>query len=414
MISICLIITSIVYIFAEGFNYVMYKIKKNNVQKSFNIIKKHNTSEMRLAKINSLKYRYFDDQLHHNSQLKISLEELFYRKLPLEKIPRDNLAESINYQLNNGNFSVDDIDIIDNFLSKVEKKLDIEIGSNYENVDYKYIKWGHENISAVYKPLPLTCAMYLMRKYSDLYYYHHGFRKINFDNVDIWDNCVDDDNPIILMHCSIGGNMFYKQFVRKLLENNRRVIIPEVRSISWRNTDSISIMDDICSDIKKYIDTNHVNYPTLICHSFGCNLGCNFINCFNPKIKKIIFIEGGIFLPRIMNIYTYFNMSWSELFSLPADDIITIPFFIKEMGCQYYFKRNMWLDRSLLNGFTDVEKNGNIHIVLAENDTKVITKPIVDYIISKKMPYTYKVFENERHASFIHNHAIQNHVVNLA
>ena len=126
-----------------------------------------------------------------------------------------------------------------------------------------------------------------------------------------------------------------------------------------------------------------------------------------------------VFIPRLLTIYQLFNdnaydLSMDFIKNNKASELFYIPLFYRDLYLQFYMQRCLSLADNVLLGTTTYEKiDDKIHVILAENDNKVILDDVLHYLTSKKYNCKIKIFENKIHGDFAFDKTMQQYVINI-
>ncbi len=120
-----------------------------------------------------------------------------------------------------------------------------------------------------------------------------------------------------------------------------------------------------------------------------------------------------------MNIFKLFNeSSISTAINVIKEgnysDLLSIPFFYRDLYLQFYMQRCLTLTDSILIGESEYEQlDDKIYVILSRNDNKIVVDDLVHYLTSKKYKCDIKIFDNMRHGDFAFDDNMQNHVIKL-
>jgi pimeloyl-ACP methyl ester carboxylesterase len=275
--------------------------------------------------------------------------------------------------------------------------------------------------------------MKIIKIHTDRYLKKNNFIKMVCNNgLIIWYKIglTKPNHANIFIHSSIGGLSIYKNFINKLSDkigDTYTTILLEIPGISFGNNIYIPpTIYSITQYLVSFIKLNKINNINIMGHSFGCNVVSCLINRFYKDLRdngillnKTILIEGLVFLPRLMNIYKFFN---ENSFTMVTDiikrgnyrDLVSIPFFYRDLYLQFYMQRCLSLTDSTLVGLTEYEQLDNkIHLILSEDDDKIIVNDLVYYLQSKRYKCDIKIFDNVRHGDFAFDERMQDHAIEL-
>lgn len=413
-----------IYFIIELIYYIKYRIQ-------YKILNNFRNIENVDRNLSKRQIEIVIDEMRHVKNIKGHVLDLFYNNINHEEIPRklihDITSQHLYFPFHN-DLDHQQLHHINSVIDYYEHKLGIKFSENNYDISSSYIKWGENDIKSWYKPIIITITSNIVKLSSDYILRNNGFNNIKFSNgFKIWYRygTINKSSAKVFIHSSLGGLLIYKNFIKQL-STETTIILPEIPGISFGNNVFIPpTIYKMTEQIIDFIKDNNIKEFDMCAHSFGCNFIACVINRFQEelfkydiKIKKTIIIEGIVFIPRIMNIYKFFNDNAlstiiSSIKAGDYGDLISVFFFYRDIYLQYYTQRCVSATDSILLGNTEYEKTGEIHLILAENDNKMLTDDLLHYLDSKKMNCNIKVFENKIHGDFALNSDMQNYVLNL-
>lgn len=188
--------------------------------------------------------------------------------------------------------------------------------------------------------------------------------------------------------------------------------MPEVPGISFTENYNIppsidQIVQDVFSFTNNYTQINQIN---LMGHSLGNSFCVAFINKYPTYVNNFFCIEGQIFFNRGLKIYA--NLQ-SDIADIPYKDILSIPFFYRNLFVQYYFIKQVSLDTCCIYDLAEPHNQHiKIHMFHAKMDDKILIFPQINYANKKNIPIRYHIFEgNYPHGSFVLNNTFKKYVM---
>lgn len=425
MIWIMLIST---YLILESLNYVKYIFQ----YKVLNDFRNTNNCDRFITENKAIILK--NDIIHHVKNIPDQITDLFYKKTMYKNIPKkllyDNMCKTFYYP-HHTNLSTKNTELVDDIIfhfEKMENHKFINTDSDeYQNVHS--IDWCENKIKSWYRPILITGIMKLIKLYTNNFLKKNGFVKISYPNgMNIWCRygTINKQVADIFIHASIGGLVIYRSFIKKLKSDNT-IILLEIPGIAFGNDvylpPTIYAMTKILVDYLIFSKFTKIN---MMGHSFGCNFVSCLINRFqddlknnNIEIDKTILIEGLVFIPRLMNIFQYFNENAFNTISKIImggnyGDLFSIPFFYRDLCLQFYMQRCLSFTDSVLLGMTEYEQIDNkIHVILSKEDDKIIINDVIHYLDSKKYKCVIKIFDERRHGDFAFDDDMQEHVISI-
>jgi hypothetical protein len=412
------------YVTLESLNYIRYLFQ----YKSLNDFRNVDDGDKLLTENKVLILK--NDIQNHLKNVPSQVTDLFYDQTTYDKISKkilhDNMCKTFYYP-HHDDLTEDHGQLIHELIESCENENNIKFSDSH--VSTESLNWSENKIKSWYRPIFVTLLMKTIKLYTDYFLVRNKFVKISYPNgMNLWhrDGTVNKSTVTIFIHASIGGLVIYKDFIKKLKDTDS-IILLEIPGIAFGNDiffpPTIYSMAKLLTD---HLKINKFEKINMIGHSFGCNFVSCVINRFyddlkknNIEINKTILIEGLVFIPRLMNIFKYFNKN-SFLTAIEMiregyiSDLLSIPFFYRNLYLQFYMQRCLSFTDSVLLGMTEYEQmNNKIHILLSGNDNKVILDDVVHYLNSKEYKGIVKIFDNRRHGDFAFDNDMQNYVIDI-
>lgn len=290
------------------------------------------------------------------------------------------------------------------------------------NVHHDRVRHNKHNIISWFNILPIYLLTRGVNVGVMMYMKYLGYKCYRFESgLKIWYNEYDQKKgtPLVFFHASVGGVTFQAPSIGHL-HNNRNIIMPEIPGVSFIDTyecpPSISeIIENVNEFIlNHYIDNNIDNETNikinLMGHSLGCTICSAYINKYPKCIDHFFCVEGQIFFPRALRISEDFA---SKPEDIPAEDLIIVPLFHRDLYVQYFMIKRLTLDSTMLFDMDDEGfKNIKIHMYHIKIDRKILIRPQLEYAAHKKIKLDYHLFDGDySHGSFATNKKVRDYVL---
>jgi hypothetical protein len=415
---IFLLLSGIIF---EIYRYIKYLLARKRLDadkpiiKSCDVINHHNMKKT------------FQDLEEFPELLEDMLCDLFYRKIKPEEMNFENACEGLF------NITGRDEQYKTN-IKRVVKLYQLKERSKGRNVlnGQKIFNTVSRNarIHSWFPIFPINVIGKLFNLIIELYMRLVGFkyRICEKSGVKIWHNQYKKEKgiPLVFFHASVGGVSLHFGTM-KYYHDTCNIILPEIPGVSFLNVvdrppTSCQIIDDVCDFIENHYVKNDIHNDihyenakvdmsklkiNVMGHSLGNTLCCAFINKHPEYIQNFFCVEGHIFFPRSLRVYADFE---KDVFRLPYEDLITVPFFHRDLYVQYFIKK-LNPDAVFLFDMNDQKQHIKIHMYHSGTDSLLPISPQLDYAKKKGFKINYHIFEGDyTHGSFVLNSSIRQYV----
>lgn len=345
-----------------------------------------------------------------------TVDDLFYNKLSLEEMNFEEVCIALFELVDNHEQYKDEIKQLVKYHQILHRKNGRVI---FNKIDTYHPKIdSNTKLQSWFIILPI----FLLTKisYYLVHFYMRFYLKFNIlrlkNGIDIWYNNYDEKKgkPLLFFHASTGGCTILAPSLKRLNEDYN-IIMPELPCLSFTsNVDEPLLMSEIVNSVHSFIKQKYTNQSieqiNIAGHSIGTAICCGYINKYPEFIDSFFSIEGQIVFPSSIKISHSFNKTLNEL---PADQLLTLPFFDRNMIVQYYFLKHITLDVLLFDMNSDDKKHIKLFIYHLKNDVRALIDPQLNYFKRKNISVKYHIFNgNYCHGSFAFNKNIRDYVLN--
>lgn len=403
ILSIILIAWAIIDIY----RYIKYTHMHKKLSHSSEIIRETNHDNIKFL-LNDLKT--------HSDIFENTVKDIFYNKLSLEEMNFDEVCIALFDLIGNHEQYRDEIKQLVKYHQLKQRKNNRDIFNNHNSCHSRI-----DSKSKIYSWFIILPILLLTKiAYYAVFCYMKFYMKFNNmklnNGIDIWFNNYDPKKgkPLVFFHASSGGITILAPALRNL-NQNYNIIMPEIPCLSFMNNMNkpplmSEIIDSVHTFIKKNYKSNHIDQINLMGHSIGTAFCCGYINKYPKFIDSFFSIEGQIVFPSSLKISHSFSKNINEL---PTDQILTIPFFDRNMHVQYYFMKHLTMDLLLFDLDSEDKKHIRIFMYHVKNDKRVSIDHQLNYLERKKFPIKYHIFNGDYcHGSFALNNNIRSYILN--
>lgn len=360
-----------------------------------------------------------------------TIMDIFYFKVKMEDMCFDDVCDAL-YEL----FSQDpqyreDIKLLVKKLQLREKRLRNRTIFT-SNIYHNRLRHGYRKLKSWFPILPIYLITRGVGLLVTIYMKILGYRYFLFKNgLKIWYSCYDKKKgvPLIFFHPSVGGVSL--QFtVLKYFHNTHNIIMPEIPGVSFLDhPDKPPAISEIINDVHTFITQHYIEESltsksnqssikvdhsklkiNLMGNSLGCSICAAYINMYPKIVDNFFCVEGQIFFPRALRIFAAFE---AHIGNIPSADLISVPFFHRELYVQYFMFKRLTLDFTCIYDMTtDDNKHIKIHMYHIKNDQRLLIKPQLEYAHKKHIPITYHLFDGDySHGAFVLSGEFKKYVV---
>lgn len=416
MIIIIWLSLTILWIVIDICRYIRYVIN----YKKFNEPVKHRDTNHENIKI------LLKDLDENTDMFEILIKDLFFNKMEIEDVNYDDVCLSIFEMVGEFNEYRDEIKkLVKRFQLKMRKQKRNVFTSPHRSLRVKSQK---HDIKSWFNILPIYMLTRSINIYVSTYMLFLGYKHKTCDNgLKIWYSPYKKEygTPIVFFHGSVGG-LTVQYFALKYFYFKHNIIFPEIPGISFLDADdkppALSEIIDNVNDFLQYYakeqmtDSEINNDPdklkiNLLGHSLGTILCASYINKYPKNIDTFFCVEGQIFFHRIMKVCTELNR---ELKEIPQEDLISVPLFHRDLYVQYFLIKRFTMDYTMLYDMSSEDKKKiKIYMYHAENDSRLLIQPQIEYAKRKNIQIKYHLFPgNLPHGAFVLNQNMRNYVLN--
>lgn len=355
------------------------------------------------------------------------IHDLFFNKLRLEDMNFDDVCSSIFEMIGEYEQYRDTVKKIVKRFQLLKRNKGKEIFTS--KLKHHRIRHNKHDIIAWFTIFPVYLITRCIKFVVHLYMKILGYSCYRFSNgLNIWYNSYDKKKgiPLVFFHASVGGVSVQAASLKYLLTNHN-IIIPEIPGVSFIDTyDLPPSISDIIENVHEFVLHHYINnksnYYTdyyvdnaklkinLMGHSLGCTICSSYINKYPQYVGSLFCVEGQIFFPRALRISEDFV---SKMEDIPAEDLITVPLFHRDLYVQYFIIKRLTLDATMIFDMSEEScKNIKIHMYHIKNDRKLLIRPQLEYATRKNIKLTYHLFDGDySHGSFAFNKKIRDYVM---
>ena len=348
--------------------------------------------------------------------LKNIITDIFFSQISLENMCYDDVINAMYELCNLDPQYLDDIkEMINNLKQSEELNQRIIFNSNQF---HNRLRYKSNNLKSWFLPLPVYLATKIVWLSVITYMIYLGYKRHTLkDGLIIWYNEYDKTKgtPLVFFHPSVGG-VALQYTILKHLHKTHNIIMPEIPGLSFidSNDKPLSIKQ-IVTDVHTFITDKYINDTeikiNLMGNSLGCSICCAYINMYPKIIDNFFCVEGQIFFPRGLKIFSSFEQN---ALNNIIDEFFTIPFFHRDLYIQYFMYKRISLDlTSLFDLDSDDKKHIKLHMYHVKDDNIILIKPQLKYALKKKFPLTYHIFDGTySHGAFVLSNEFKQYVIN--
>jgi hypothetical protein len=401
----------LIWIIIDIFRYIQYLA----LYKLFNTdhpIRDHNHKNISLM-INDLK--------SDPDMLKNIITDIFFSQISLENMCYNDVLDAMYELCNLDTLFFNDIKLmIDNLIqSEALKKRIIFNSKQYHN----RLRYKSNKLKSWFLPLPLYLITKIVWLSVITYMKYLGYKSHTLDDgLIIWYSEYDKSKgtPLVFFHPSVGG-VALQYTILKHLHKTHNIIMPEIPGLSFIDSyDKPLSINKIVADVHSFITTKYMdnsqnseiteNKINLMGNSLGCSICCAYINMYPKTIDNFFCVEGQIFFPRGLKIFASFEQN---IFDNQFDEILTLPFFHRDLYVQYFMYKRLSLDLTYLFDLnSDDKKHIKLHMYHVKDDSRILIKPQLKYACNKKFSLTYHLFDGDySHGAFVLSNKFKQYVI---
>lgn len=345
------------------------------------------------------------------------IKNIYYSKVRFEDMNFNDVCKAIYILTGEDPNNIERIKkIVKKYQIKIKKEQNRNIFKSEDN--HPRIRDKNYKINAWFAMLPCYLLTRGINKLVHIYMRILGYKCVDHNNgIKIWYTNYDPKKgtPILFYHASVGGVVLQFTLLKHYYDNHN-MIMPEIPGISFIDIkDSPPSIDDIIETTHKFISDKYFinnlnkNKINLMGHSIGNTICCGIINKYPELIDNFFCIEGQLFFHGAVKIYSDFEKQLKEL---SYEDLISVPFFHRDLYVQYFLMKKMTGDSFIYDLNDENNKHIKIHMFHIKSDNKIQIMPQIEYAKKKKIPLKYHIIEGEYpHGAFVLNSYVKNYVL---
>jgi pimeloyl-ACP methyl ester carboxylesterase len=361
----------------------------------------------------------FSDLEKYPDMLEATLRDMYLQKVELSDMNFNDVCETLYSITGENEIYKNDIKrVIKKYQLKERKKgRDVLVGTTHNKIISR-----ETPIHSWFTTLPVYIVTRSFGMAVGIYMMALGFKYTicKKSGVKIWYNKYNKNKgvPLVFFHASVGG-VSLQCTIMKYYNDNHNIILPEIPGVSFLDVKDkppspCQIIDDVHNFITNiYVcDGSNVDLATLkinlMGHSLGTILCSTYINRYPKYICNFFCVEGHIFPTRVLRIYSDFYV---DVGKIPKEDLITVPFFHRDLYVQYFIRR-LNPDTVFLFDMNGDKKHIKIHMYHIRSDRRLLINPQLEYAKRKNIKVSFHLFDGDYyHGSFVFNNNIKKYVI---